>query len=105
MRKFLLNRETRLNWRLLLGVMCVALVVFAATIQVEHFHQPSQLSHGDCALCLSAHLTVAPAIAHVLIAPVITQVEQVTSAHPTRRFRFVAFSLSNRPPPADSVQA
>lgn len=91
-------------WRLLLALLCVFLVVAAGTIQVVHAH-PCEISHADCALCTTAHVTVQvvePPVT-LLVTAVVTQIEAFVP--PMRRRTFATFALFTRPPPADSVLA
>lgn len=86
--------------RLLLGVLCVALVLFGATLQAVHTHANDSLTHADCSLCATAHVVtqvaaqpapnqVAFAIAQVSVAPALTPLSELHH-----------FALFTRPPPA-----
>jgi hypothetical protein len=92
------RRGTGASWVSILGILCIALVLFAGVVQVAHFHangHPDQ----DCALCVSAHQTVqvAAVVAVILCSqPVVRRVAEHRS--PTPRQRFV-LKLANRPPP------
>jgi hypothetical protein len=93
-------------WRLLLSVLCVALVVACGTIQAVHVHPQGDISHPDCALCATAHLSVqlaeTPVTLHP-VAPVISAVEAFVP--PTLTQTLSTFALFTRPPPVDSVLA
>ncbi len=94
------------SWRLLLALLCIGLVVAFGTIQAVHVHPQSDLSHSDCALCVTAHLGVQVAEAPVTlhhVAPVISRVEALVAPSLTQTFS--TFALFTRPPPADSVLA
>jgi len=90
----------RSPWRLLLGILCVALVLLSGTLSVTHSHP--DINHAECGLCVSAHTvaqaTVAPI--QILIAVVMGPVEiTVRRAVPRTIFRFALFT---RPPPANA---
>jgi len=94
------------SWRLLLALLCISLVVAFGTIQAVHVHPQGDLSHSDCALCITAHLGVQIAETPVAlhhVAPVVSQVEALTA--PSLPGAFSTFALFTRPPPADSVLA
>lgn len=90
------------TWRspvLLLGVLCIALVLFTGIVHVAHFHADGQVDH-DCALCVTAHQVVQVTAVTVVILcsqPVVQRVMERRA--PTPRQRFV-LKLANRPPPA-----
>lgn len=93
-------------WRLLLSVLCICLVVACGTIQVVHVHPQGDLSHSDCALCATAHVSVqlaetAMTLDHV--ASVISAVEAFVAPTPAQTIS--TFALFTRPPPVDVVPA
>ena len=92
-------------WRLLLSVLCIALVLACGTIQAVHVHPNGDLSHTDCALCLTAHAAVQIAVPSVTlhVTPVVSFVEAVRSARAIKVFS--TFALYTRPPPVDVVSA
>jgi len=94
------------SWRLLLALLCISLVVVCGTIQVVHVHPRGDISHSDCALCVTAHLSVQVAEVSVAlhhVAPVISVVQAFVA--PTLAQSVFTFALFNRPPPVDSVLA
>jgi hypothetical protein len=93
------------SWRLLLALLCVFLVVVTGTIQVVHAHPVGDISHADCSLCATAHVTVQvvePPVA-LFVSAVVAAVE--ASVPPIRTGTVFTFALFTRPPPADSVLA
>jgi hypothetical protein len=93
-------------WRLLLCLLCISLVVACGTIQVVHVHPRGDISHADCALCATAHLSVQLAETSVTlhhVAPVISAVEQFVAPPPAQTIS--TFALFTRPPPVDLVLA
>jgi hypothetical protein len=90
-------------WRLLLSLLCISLVVACGTIQAVHVHPQGDISHADCALCATAHLSVqlaeTPVTLHP-VAPVISGVEAFVA--PTSTQTISTFALFTRPPPADA---
>jgi hypothetical protein len=93
-------------WRLLLSLLCLSLVVACGTIQVVHVHPQGDISHPDCALCATAHVSVQLAETSVTlhqVAPVKWVVEAFVAPAPTRTLS--TFALFTRPPPVDFVLA
>jgi hypothetical protein len=99
------NTESKSTWKLVLALLCIALVIACGTIQAIHVHTDGDLSHADCPLCATAHVTVQvvepPVTLHV--APVISRVEAYLPAIPSRTLSI--FALFTRPPPADALSA
>jgi hypothetical protein len=93
------------SWRLLLALLCVFLVVATGTVQAIHAHPVGDISHADCSLCATAHVTVqvVEPPATLLIAAVVTEVEAFVP--PIRIGTVFTFALFTRPPPVDSVLA
>jgi hypothetical protein len=93
-------------WRLLLSLLCICLVVACGTIQVVHVHPQGDLSHSDCALCVTAHVSVQLAETPVTmhhVAPVLSAVEAFVAPNLTQTLS--TFALFTRPPPVDFVLA
>jgi hypothetical protein len=98
--------KIRVAWRLLLSLLCISLVIACGTIQVAHVHPQGDISHADCALCATAHVTVQLADTSVTlhhVVPVISAVEAFTP--PTATQAVSTFALFTRPPPVDVVLA
>jgi hypothetical protein len=97
------NTESKSCWKLVLALLCIALVIACGTIQAIHVHVDGNLSHADCPLCATAHVSVQivepPVSLHV--APVISLVEAYLPAVPSRTLSI--FALFTRPPPADAL--
>jgi hypothetical protein len=88
------------RWSLLVGLLCVALIIFAGTVSVAHGHDDGA-RHADCGLCATAHSPVQLAAAPVLV-PVAQVLARVEAALPAPRSRVESRStLFIRPPPAD----
>jgi hypothetical protein len=93
-------------WRLLLSLLCISLVVACGTIQSVHVHPQGDLSHSDCALCVTAHVSVQLAELPVTmhhVALVISAVEAFVA--PTSAQTLSTFALFTRPPPVNFVLA
>jgi len=92
-------------WRVLLALVCVLLVVVAGTVQVAHTHADGAITHADCSLCATAHITVnlvqtpAPAPAVAVIAVLEAEPPSVLP------IAFSTFALFTRPPPVAGVPA
>jgi hypothetical protein len=93
------------SWRIFLALLCVLLVLATGTIQAVHSHPVGEISHADCALCITAHVAVevAQPPATLIIASVVSAIEVFDP--PTRTKTFFTFALYTRPPPVDSVLA
>ena len=93
-------------WRLLLSLLCISLVIACGTIQAVHVHPQGDVSHADCALCVTAHLSAEAAESTVTlhqIAPVISDVDAFIPPTPAQTLS--TFALFTRPPPVDLVLA
>ena len=90
---------------IVLALLCVLLVVACGTLQLVHVHPDGDVSHADCALCATAHLTVQvvqPAVT-LFVAPIVSPLE--TAAPIVRNTTLSTFALYTRPPPDDAVSA
>ncbi len=92
------RRRTTFSWGSLLGMVCVALVLFTGVLQVTHSHPNGQPDH-DCSLCVTAH-QAAQVVVVVTLAVQSHAVARlvVERFNPLPRQRFV-LKLANRPPP------
>ena len=97
--------KTQGTWRILLALLCVALVIVAGTLRVAHTHPRGDASRSDCALCATAHVAVQistpPVTLHVT--PLVWIVEALVL--PARLGTFSTFALFTRPPPVDVALA
>jgi hypothetical protein len=92
------RRERRPSWVSILGIVCIALVLFAGVVHVAHFHPNGQIDQ-DCALCVTAHqaVQIAAVVAVALCSqPVVQRVAERRAPAPRQRF---VLKLANRPPP------
>lgn len=88
----------RSSWRLLLGMLCVALVFLGGTLSVTHSH-PNGIVHSDCSLCTAAHSVVSTTMPTVQI-PIAQVFTAIYLAVPPVGFqRLSTFALFIRPPP------
>ena len=91
-----------MRWRLILGLLCCALLVFAGTLSVSHGHD-DLVTHPDCSLCATAHVSVQPAAA-LAIGPVVQVFTKVEARIPASRPKTIFhYSLFTRPPPTDAL--
>lgn len=93
------SSRTHAPWRVILGVLCIALILVTGVVSVAHTHAQGA-SHADCSLCVVAHSAVQAAspAPQVLFLQIVTEVE-VT--RPLVRRQYVPqFALFSRPPPA-----
>jgi hypothetical protein len=96
------NTRATSSWRLLLGLLCIALVIFSGTLSVTHVHSQGEINHADCGLCVSAHLSaqlVSPA-PEPAVARVFARIEEARPVH--RAQTYFASNLFTRPPPANA---
>jgi hypothetical protein len=94
------------SWRLLLALLCIFLVVACGTIQAVHVHAQGDITHADCALCATAHVSVHAAATTVTVlhtTPVESRVDAFVASTPS--LSLSTFALFTRPPPVDSVLA
>lgn len=97
--------QRKTPWRLILGLLCLALVVLGSTVQVAHSHPGGDISHADCSLCLTAHV-VAQVVSNPIPIPAALVVAAVEEALPDARpVTFSVFALFTRPPPVVSTLA
>jgi hypothetical protein len=90
------------RFRLILGLLCVALLVFAGTLSVAHGHNDRAIDHPDCSLCATAHVTV-QLVATLPAAPATLVFTRVEATLPPARPRTLSrFALFTRPPPAST---
>ncbi len=90
----------RTPWRIVVGVLCIALIMLGGIVSVTHSHAQGESSHQDCGLCVTAHMAVqvAVTVTQVCVAQVFTRVETSSPiAQPQFTPQFALFSL---PPPA-----
>ena len=97
------NLSVGSRWRLLVGLLCLALVVACGTIQVIHAHVSGDVSDPTCSLCATAHVVMQ--IAVPMYAPVAARVVSLVEVvAPAGRARGLSvFALFTRPPPVDLV--
>jgi len=94
----------RSPWKLLLGMLCIALILVCGTLSVTHAHADGR-THADCSLCITAHTVVqASATPAQVFAPhAFTEIEVVCLSFQPQVSS--DFSLFSRPPPADSLRS
>jgi hypothetical protein len=92
-------------WKFLLGILCLALLVFGSVVQVAHTHPGGDIAHSDCSLCATAHI-VAQKVSQPVPVPatiVFSAVREFTAA--PRPQTPSDFALFTRPPPHASIPA
>ncbi|HEX4067352.1 MAG TPA: hypothetical protein VHZ09_15140 [Acidobacteriaceae bacterium] len=92
------KRGTGLSWVSILGIVCIALVLFTGILHVAHTH-PNGHIDPDCSLCMTAHNAVQIVVAVTLVIsarPVARYVAETFTPVPRQRF---VLKLANRPPP------
>lgn len=91
----------RAPWRLLVGVLCIALLMVGGVLSATHSHSHGEVSHQDCGLCVTAHMAVQVAVS-VTAVQVTTVFSRVEAVRPVSAHDFTPqFALFCRPPPAD----
>jgi len=94
--------QMRSPWRILLGVLCIALVMLSGVAAATHSHSHGEVSHQDCGLCVTAHMAIqiAVTVTQVCVVQVFTRVE---ASSPIASLQLAPqFALFSRPPPADA---
>ena len=97
------NTSSRLNWKRLVGILCVLLVFASGTLQATHFHPSERIAH-DCSLCVAAHSSAQVAVFAIRPEPLRPTV-MAADPKPLPRHRIVALTLYTRPPPAGSAHS
>jgi len=98
MRPLTAVRRPRHSWVTILGIVCIALVLFTGILQVTHSHPNGQIDR-DCSLCITAHHAVQAVVVvtlQIASQPVTRCVAETFSPVPRQRF---VLKLANRPPP------
>ncbi len=89
-------------WKIVIGLLCIALVLLGGTLSVVHSHNQGSVSRADCGLCVTAHLTIQLTAAPPQI-PASEVYSKVEAALPVARPRTLSrFALFTRPPPANA---
>ena len=84
----------------LVALLCVALVLIGATVQVVHAH-PDGTIHNDCALCVTVHAVLAIVACVALLSLLANRIAPFVALRQKAFPRFdIPFVLSNRPPPS-----
>jgi hypothetical protein len=92
------SSSTRSPFRILLALLCVALVLTTATVELTHHHNDGE--HAGCALCVVAHAVIQTVAAPALLV-LFTRVAAVTvAARVLYLKKATIFALFTRPPPA-----
>lgn len=91
------------RYRVIFGMVCIALVLMSGMAQAAHFHATAQADH-DCALCVAAHSVAqaAPPVALHLVSVQVAALAPARTLHMPRRAVF--FRLISRPPPSNSTR-
>lgn len=98
MRRSLLSSRWQIDWRRLVGVGCILLVLLGASAELNHAHASGRI-HPDCSLCVTAHSTAQATVATV-VAVALRSVAKCTDPEPIFLRRALDIRLSIRPPPA-----
>ncbi len=87
-------------WSRCCAVVCMGLILMAASVEACHFHAPGSQSGPDhCPLCIALH----PALpTTATVARMVTlEAPEFLAPQPLRQYhRIWVFDLSSRPPPA-----
>jgi hypothetical protein len=97
------GKRRQFDWRRLLGVCSILLVLFGASAELNHSHNSgathdSGRIHPDCSLCVVAHSAV-QATVHTVAAVVLRPVAKCSDPEPIFGRHFLDIRLSIRPPP------
>ena len=97
-------RRPQHSWVTILGIVCIALVLFTGILQVTHSHPNGQIDR-DCSLCFTAHHTVQAVVAvtlQVSSQPIARLAREQFAPLPRQRF---VLKLAIRPPPVPAAFA
>jgi hypothetical protein len=87
------------RWTTALALLCVCMVLFAATLRVAHSHTTAEQESGHCPICVAIHTGIPAASAPVQIclhaAP-----EPIVTPTPKAPAKVRVRSLTDRAPPA-----
>jgi len=83
-------------------LLCIALLLFAVTIQVVHTH-PDGTFHRGCSLCVAAHAAIAIIVSVALILLLQGAVRLFAQRQRTTSCFLIAFAFFIRPPPASAL--
>jgi hypothetical protein len=97
MERSLRDLRWKSGWRRLIGVCCILLVVFGASVELTHAH-PSGQASPDCSLCVVAH-SAAQATVYTVAPLVLRPVAECADPEPIYVRRRLDIRLSIRPPP------
>ena len=97
-----LTPQMRKPWRLLLGLLCVALVLMMGTMAATHTHT-GHAEQANCGLCVTAHMAVDVAAPPPQIAVAPVQVHVETAVSVVRAHTRCRSALFTRPPPVDAA--
>lgn len=100
--KLHLTSRSRSTSSLVLGILCVLLMAFTATIQVVHAHDLDAGPHPECSLCVVAHASISPS-APIELPAVIEHVEEIQVESTQSPCDSFVFSFYSRPPPAETA--
>jgi hypothetical protein len=98
----LLSSRWQVDWRRLVGVCSILLLLLGASAELNHSHDSgthdSGRIHPDCSLCVTAHSAVQATVATV-VAVVLRPVAKCADPEPIFLRRTLDIRLSIRPPP------
>lgn len=93
------ERPSETPWRIFLSVFCIVLLLVIGTAAAVHTH-PDNLTHPDCSLCVTAHLSTELVQIPVATPPVAVSVRVEYRAEIDPPVATSIFALFTRPPPA-----
>ncbi len=103
MRRSLSGWRWHFDWRRLVGVCSILLVLLGASAELNHSHDlgthDSGRIHPDCSLCVVAH-SAAQATVHTVAAVALRPVSKCSDPEPIFCRPSLDIRLSIRPPPA-----
>jgi len=90
-------------WVQLCAVLCVGLVMMAASLQVCHFHAPGNQGGPDhCQICIAIHPAL-PTTAQAVCVITHAAPEYLVPSTLSRYYRIWALHLPSRAPPVEAV--
>ncbi len=95
------SRKQQGAWRIFLAALSIVLILLVGIVAVAHTHASADVSHADCGLCATAHVSIQIAESPTVLHAALTSSQVLPSDSAERPRTLSRFALFTRPPPAD----
>jgi hypothetical protein len=99
------SRHQQSAWRVLLAALSIVLILFVGIVAVAHTHASADVSHADCGLCATAHVSIQITGSPVVLHSELTFFSVPPAPLAERPRTLCRFALFSRPPPVDAYPA